>query len=335
MMQCFVRGALAAFALFAPTSALRAEVGEVGLTAQYGLSYLTFEVMKQRGLVEKQLASRGLADTKVKWITFSDGAVQNDALLSGQVHVAAGGIGAFVTLWDRTRTSLRVKAIAALATTPALLNVRDPAIKSIADLKSDQRIGLPGAKVSPQAITIQREAANRLGPKEWATFDKYTTNLSHPLAMQAMMGGQAEVIGHFATIPYSFMELKDPRVHTILDSYRVWGGKQTLIVAWCTGKFRDENPKTYEAVAAAIAEATDWINADKSAAAKLYLDASKDKIDLADVVAILNDPANEWSMTPHRIVPFAVFKHDIGTLKQAPADWKEMFFDTVHKLAGS
>ncbi len=336
MAHAFLRGALAALALsLLPTTALRAEVAEVGLTAQYGLSYLTFEVMKQRGLVEKQLAARGLADTKVKWVTFSDGAVQNDALLSGQVHVAAGGIGAFVTLWDRTRTSLRVKAIAALATTPALLNVRDPAIKSLADLKQDQRIGLPGAKVSPQAITIQREAANQLGQKEWAAFDRYTTNLSHPLAMQAMMGGQGEVIGHFATIPYSFMELKDPKVHTILDSYKVWGGKQTLIVAWCTGKFRDENPKTYDAVAAAIAEATDWINADKTAAAKLYLDASKDKIELTDVVAILNDPANEWSMTPHRLVPFAVFKHEIGTLKQAPADWKDMFFDTVHKLAGS
>ena len=332
-----VHTALAAVAftlVLAPYSPLRAEVAEVGLTGQYGLSYLTFEVMKQRGLVEKQLAARGLGETKVKWVTFSDGAVQNDALLSGQVHVAAGGIGAFVTLWDRTRTTLRVKAISALATTPALLNVRDPAVRSMADVKPDQRIGLPGAKVSPQAITIQREAANELGQQNWAAFDRYTTNLSHPLAMQAMIGG-GEVIGHFATIPYSFMELKDPKVHTILDSYKVWGGKQTLIVAWCTGKFRDDNPKTFDAVAAAIAEATDWINADKEAASRLYLDASKDKLDLADVVAILKDPANEWSMTPHRLMPFAVFKHEIGTLKQAPVSWKDMFFDTAHNLSGS
>lgn len=327
----------AMLALLAPLAARDAvaEVAEVGLTQQYGMSYLTFEVMKQKKLVEKHLAANGLPATTVKWITFSDGAVQNDALLSGQVHVAAGGIGAFVTLWDRTRNSLRVKAISAISSTPALLNVRDPAVKSLADIKPDQRIGLPGAKVSPQAITIQKAAATTLGAANWAAYDRLTSNLSHPLAMQAMMSGVGEVIGHFATIPYSFMELKDPKVHTILSSYDVWGGKQTLIVAWCTGKFRDENPKTFAAVLAAIREATDWINANPEDAAKLYLEASKDRIDLADVVAMLKDPQNQWTMTPQNMQPFAVFKHEIGTIKQAPASWKDMFFDDVHALPGS
>ena len=246
-----------------------AEVAELVLTRQYGLSYLTFEVMREKGLVEKQLAAAGLGATKVNWTTLSDGAVQNDALLSGTVHVAAGGIGAFVTLWDKTRGSLDVKAISALASTPALLNVRDDKVKTIADLKDDKRVGVPGAKVSPQAITLQYAAAKQLGEANYAAYDKYTVNLSHPLAMQAMMSGAGEVIGHFATVPYSFMELKDPKVHTILNSYDVWGGKQTLIVAWTTGKFAKENPKTFGAVVAAIREATDWINANKPAAAKL------------------------------------------------------------------
>lgn len=315
--------------------AARAEVSEVVLTRQYGLSYLTFEVMRDRKLVEKHLAANGLASTKVNWTTLSDGAVQNDALLSGTVHVAAGGIGAFVTLWDKTRTSLDVRAISALASTPALLNVRDPAIKSVADLSENKRIGVPGAKVSPQAITLQYAAAKKLGDAQYAAYDKYTVNMSHPLAMQAMMSGAGEVVGHFATIPFSFMELRDPKVHTILNSYDVWGGKQTLIVAWATGKFAKENPKTFAAVAAAIKEATDWINANKPEAAKLYVEASKAKVNYDDILSMLKDPLNEFTMTPQRMMEFVTFKHKIGTMKNLPASWKDMFFDTAAGLQGS
>ncbi len=325
---------LAAACLVAASPAF-AEVSELVLTRQYGLSYLTFEVMREKALVEKQLAAAGLPATKVNWSTLSDGAVQNDALLSGTVHVAAGGIGAFVTLWDKTRGSLDVKAISALASTPALLNVRDDKVKSIADLKDDRRVGVPGAKVSPQAITLQYAAAKQLGDANYAAYDKYTVNLSHPLAMQAMMSGAGEVIGHFATVPYSFMELKDPKVHTILNSYDVWGGKQTLIVAWTTGKFAKENPKTFGAVVAAIREATEWINANRPAAAKLYLEASKDKIAEEDVLAMLNDPQNELTLTPQNMMKFVAFKHQIGTMKNLPTSWKDLFFDVVHNLPGS
>lgn len=325
---------LAAACLVAASPAF-AEVSELVLTRQYGLSYLTFEVMREKALVEKQLAAAGLPATKVNWSTLSDGAVQNDALLSGTVHVAAGGIGAFVTLWDKTRGSLDVKAISALASTPALLNVRDDKVKSIADLKDDRRVGVPGAKVSPQAITLQYAAAKQLGDANYAAYDKYTVNLSHPLAMQAMMSGAGEVIGHFATVPYSFMELKDPKVHTILNSYDVWGGKQTLIVAWTTGKFAKENPKTFGAVVAAIREATEWINANRPAAAKLYLEASKDKIAEEDVLDMLNDPQNELTLTPQNMMKFVAFKHQIGTMKNLPTSWKDLFFDVVHNLPGS
>jgi NitT/TauT family transport system substrate-binding protein len=325
----------AACALGSLAGAARAEVAELVLTRQYGLSYLTFETMREKRLVEKQLAAVGLPDTKVNWTTLSDGAAQNDGLLSGSLHVAGGGTGAFVTLWDKTRGSLDVKAISALASTPAVLNVRDDKVKSIADLGETKRIGLPGAKVSPQAITLQYAAAKALGAANYAAYDKYTTNLSHPLALQAMMSGAGEVIGHFATPPYSFIELKDPKVRTILNSYDVWCGKQTLIVAWTTGKFARENPKTFKAVAAAIKEATDWINANKQAAARLYLDASKDKLAEEDVLAMLNDPQNEFTMTPQNLMKFVAFKHQIGTMKNLPASWKDMFFETVHDLPGS
>ena len=57
----------------------------------------------------------------------------NDALLSGNLHIASGGVPPFITLWARTRGNLDVKAVAALNAMPLLLNTRNPRIKTIRD----------------------------------------------------------------------------------------------------------------------------------------------------------------------------------------------------------
>jgi NitT/TauT family transport system substrate-binding protein len=323
-----------ALALAAAAGTARAEVTELRIARQYGLPYLQFMVMEEHHLIEKQAAKTGTAPS-VTWATLSDGTAVNDGILSGDIHLAAGGIGAFVTLWDKTHGGLGVKAMGALNSMPAVLTTRDASVKTVADFRPDQRLALPGVKVSPQAVTLQYEAAKLYGRENYQKFDPLTVNLPHPMAMQAMMSGSDQIVAHFATPPYSYYELKDKRVHAVLDSYDVWGGMQTLIVAWTTSKFRKENPKTYDAIVAALEEATAWINADKKAAAQLYLAVSKDKADPADILAILDDPKNEYTTTPKNIMRFAAFKHDIGTLKNLPKSWKELFFENVQDRAGS
>ena len=63
----------------------------------------------------------------------------------------------------------------------------------------------------------------------------------------------------------------------MLNSYDVLGGPATFNVVWTTSKFRDENPKLYDAFVKALDEATAQINRDKRAAAEAYLRISKDK----------------------------------------------------------
>ena len=90
----------------------------------------------------------------ITWSTFADGTVASDAILSGNLDFAAGGLGSFVTLWDRTRGLLAVKGVAALNSMPMLLNTRNPNIKSIRDLTDQDRIAIAGVKVSSQATTL-------------------------------------------------------------------------------------------------------------------------------------------------------------------------------------
>ena len=54
----------------------RAEVKEVRLAKQYGLSYLSLIVMEEQKLIEKHAKKAGLGDIKVSWSTFSSGSVE-------------------------------------------------------------------------------------------------------------------------------------------------------------------------------------------------------------------------------------------------------------------
>jgi len=313
-----------------------AEGTTVRLARQYGIGYLQIMVMEHDRLIEKHARTQGLSDVTVTWNTFGDGTVANDAMISGDLDVVAGGLGSFLTLWDRTRGTLAVRGVGALNSMPMLLNTRNPNVKSLKDLTEQDRIALAGVKVSSQAVTLQRAAAQLYGDANWAKLDPLTVNMPHPTAMQALLLGKGEVNAHFASVPYQSEELKRPGIRTILNSYDVWGGPQTFILAWTTSRFREQNPKLYAAVLAALVEATDTINADKRRAATIYLTMTADKsMTVDDLVRLLADPQVRFTLTPENVVKFVAFRVAIGTIRTMPGSWKDLFFSDIHHLIGS
>ena len=335
MKHSVFRGMQLALVLLAGLHPAFAEVGEVHVAKQYGVGYLPIMVMQDHQLIEKHAKALGLGDIRVTWNTLTDGTAMNDALLSGSLDLASGGIGSFVVLWARTLDTLKVKSLGALDSMPAYLNTTNPNIHSVKDFTPRDRISLPGVKVSPQAITLQRAAAQAFGAQNYAKLDPLTVNMSHPVGMQALLSGASEITAHFTSPPFQYEELKHPGVHTVLSTYDVWGGPQTFICAWTTTKFKEANPKTYQAMVAALGEAIDWINHDKRGAAALYVRMTKSKDSVDDIQKILEDPLVEYTLTPKNVVKFVEFKNEIGTLKAKPASWKDMFFENVHDLPGS
>ena len=63
------------------TSTLLAEVKEIVVSKQYGISYLSLIVLEEQKLIEKYAKEDGLGDIKVNWATFGGGSIANDALL--------------------------------------------------------------------------------------------------------------------------------------------------------------------------------------------------------------------------------------------------------------
>ncbi len=324
---------VASFALLSGAMA-RAEMSEIKVAQQYGISYLPLMLMEERKLIEKHAKAAGL-DVKVGWAKFAGGNVMNDAMLSNSLQFASGGVAPLVTLWARTKGNADVKAVAAMNSMPLYLNTRNPAVKTIRDFTDKDKIALPAVKVSIQAITLQMAAEKAFGEGQQNKLDHLTVSMSHPDAQTALLSGASEITAHFSSPPFQYQQLEKPGIHTVLNSYDVLGGPATFNLVWTTSKFRNDNPKLYDAFVKALDEAIASINADKRGAAEAYLRISKDKKDkVDDILKMLNDPGIRYTTTPESVMKYVNFMLKTGSIKVKPDSWKDLFFPNAHNLQG-
>jgi len=325
--------AFASLVALAAAPAARAEQAEIRIAKQYGLGYLPLVILEDQRLIEKRAAAAGLGDVKVSWVTLSGGPASSDALLSKSVDYIATGVAPLVLLWARTGGA--VKGVSALDAVPVYLNTTNPAVKTVRDFGEKDRIAVPAVKVSIQAVVLQLAAAKAFGDAGFARLDPLTVALKHPDAAVALLSGSGAISAHAASPPYVAQELADHRVRTVLNSFELLGGPHTFNVLSSTQAFADANPRTFAVVYAALAEAIDWIRANRRAAAELYVRAARSKEPVEAILAQIEDPAVSFTTTPQRIGTFADFLAKIGTIPARPASWKDLFFPTVHAQPGS
>ncbi len=309
------------------------ETRELRIAKQFGISYLPITVLEERKLIEKHVKAAGLGDIKVEWSRLSAGAPMNDALISGNLDFASGGVGPLVTIWARTKGNMNVKGVSAINSMPLYLNTINPAVKTVKDFTDKDRIALPAVKVSIQAVTLQMASEKLLGKHD--ALDRLTVSMSHPDGMSAMMSGRSEITGQFSSAPFQYQQLEDQRVNRVLSSYEVLGGPATFNTIWTTSAFHDKNPKTYKAFLAALEEAMTMINGNKKEIAELWIKAENSKLPQAFVEKILNDPENVFTTTPQNVMKYAEFMHKVGSIKEKPAAWSELFFPEIHGKQGS
>jgi len=322
------------FALGVPGVAC-AEVSEVKIATQYGIGYLPLTIMKHDKLIEKSLARAGLGDTKVAWVKLGAGAAANDAILSGSLDFASGGTGPAFILWDKTRGSIDVRGVAALSSMPNLLVTRNPAVKTLRDFTDQDRIAMAGAGSSVQTIYLHMAAAKEWGIDNYKKLNPLMVNLAHPDGLTALLSGGGAVTAQFTSPPFQYYALAKPGIHTVLNSYDVMGGPNTFLMVWASNRFRTANPKTYKAVLDALREATDSINADKKRAAEIYVQEGGNAERVDAILPMMQDPQVSYTLVPERVLPFARFMHQVGTLKNDPGSWQDLFFPEIHSLPGS
>lgn len=312
------------------------EASEIRLAKQFSMGYVQFNVLEHEKLIEKHARALGLGDVKVTWATFNGPDAMNTALLADQVDVVAGGVPGLVTLWAKTAgTPQEVRGISALSSQPFLLNTRNPNVKTIRDYTDADRIAVPAVGVSVQAVTLQMACAQTFGKESYNKLDKQTVSMSPPDATVALLSGTGTITSAFSVPPFQQQQLQNPAIHTVLNSFDVLGGSHSFTVAWTSRKFHDANPKLYRALVDALAEATKVLNADKRAAAALWIQDSKSKLPLDMVYSVLAGPQVKWTLVPENTMKYASFMKDVGTIKTAPASWKDLFFPEIQGEPGS
>ena len=333
------RAALAVLAILAMISTesggAHAEVSEVRISKGFGITYLPLYVAEADKLVEKHAKAAGLGDVKVNWLLI-DGAVQvNDGMLTGVMDVASVGIPAFLTLWSRVKdTPQEVQAVAGLSGPPMYLNTVNPAVKTLADFSEKDRIAVTGVKTGLGAVVLQMIVAKQFGADQFARLDPLTVGLLHPDAYQAILSGKTEVTTHFASPPFSVLELKIPGVRRVVSSAEALGNMH-LMTAFTSRKFADANPKLTAALLAAIDEANDIIAKDKPRAATSYVKTSTVKITEAEVVEMIQADEMNFMATPRGFMQIVDFMHRVGSIKKRPEDWKGLFIPAMHGRQGS
>jgi sulfonate transport system substrate-binding protein len=327
-------GLVPGLVLWLATATANAEVSELKITKQPGLLFAPMLLMEHDKLVEKHAAQAGVPELKASWLTIMSGGANNDALLSGSVHITTSGVTNMLLLWSKTNGD--VKAIIGVSGLPFKLVTRNPNIKTIKDYGPNDRIAVPTVRQSIQAITLgialqkaygDDKANERLVPNQ--------VQMGHPDALTALLNPQHEVTSHFASSPFQEIELKNPGVHVVLESREALGGDGHVALAYGTTRFYEENPKTVQAFFAAYQEAVSMIRKDPKGAAESYLSMVKERASAEEIVQLLMQRGAIYQAEPVRTMVYAEYMAKAGFIKPIPKSWKDYFFPLLHDREGS
>jgi NitT/TauT family transport system substrate-binding protein len=183
---------------------------------------------------------------------------------------------------------------------------------------------------------MQMYASKKYGAAEATRFDKYTVSMTHPDGVVALVSGSGAITAHFTSPPFHQREIEDPRVHTVMNSDDVMGGSTTFTMVSTTSAFREKNPTAYAAVLAAIGEANELIIKDKKMAAQLLVaSGGGGGLSAEKLEKMLQSAEIQFTTTPENTLKYAEFMHSIGSLKNRPTSWKDLFFPEIHGAPGS
>lgn len=310
-----------------------AETERLRIAQQFGIAYLPLIVSNEKGYIEEEARKLGIKPPAIEWLRLSGAAAMNEALISGSLDFATAGITPMILTWDKTRTTAKIIGIAALGSMANVLTTNNPNIKTIADFTARDRIALPSVKVGFQPILLQMAA-----DKAFSQFDKLddlTVSMPHPDATAALLSGKSEITAHFTSPPFVQQQLASGKVTAVLNSFDILGGPHTFNVVYSTTKFTTENPKTVEAFVRGLDRANAWITDNPKAAAELYIKAENSKLAPDFIEAIIRDPNVRFTTAPEGAKKFADFEAKVGLIKQAPAQWQDMFWPGLRNKPGT
>jgi len=316
-----LRSFIAAAALWtAVTPALAQDQVRIGLG--YGFAFLPLYVCQDLKLVEKQAKAAHL-DVAAKFQHFANSSELHAALAAGQIDVAPFGTAPLLAGAVQAKESGRqILAVSGITSLPLTLLSNQADERSIADLKSSDRIAVP-TLTSPQMYLLQMQSEKTFGK-----FDRLRNQivvLSHPQAIAALADNNGQATAYFSSPPFTQIALRAANVHAILSSSDVINGKSSFLILGALRSYVSAQPQVAELVSKAIDEAARLIGGDPKRAAQIYLTREPSAaLNSAAVEAIIRETEGEFGSPVYGVQATADFMVRIGELKGSLRSWKDI-----------
>jgi NitT/TauT family transport system substrate-binding protein len=301
----------------APTRA--AEQVRIGIG--FGLGFLPAYICEDQKLVEKYAKALHV-DVKASYPRLVGAGPMQEALAARAIDAAPFGVAPLLAAWQSSKGAQQILAISGMTTLPLVLLGNRPQLRSLADLRAADRIAVP-ILTSPQMYFLEMQSEKTFGAYDRLRGDIVVLPPSDAAA--ALIAGTEDIAAYFSSPPFTEIALKDPKIHRMLSSEDIIGGKASLLLIAATKGYSEAHAKIIEAIEKAMDEAARLIHDDPNRAARIYLAHEPSKaLDAPAVGAVLKDNKDEFGSTVHGIEAFADFMARHGELKAPPKSWQDV-----------
>jgi len=309
-----------AMAQTAPAPARASEQVRIGIG--FGLAFLPVYICEDLKLVEKH-AKEAHLDVRASYVRLLGAGPMEDAVASGAIDIAPYGIAPLLKAWEEAKDPRRqILAVSGMTTLPLVLLSAQANVHTIADLLPDDRIAMPTLS-SPQMYFLEMQSEKDFG--QYDRLRRQVDSMSPSDALAGLIGGTGPVKADFSSPPFTQIALKDGRIHPILRSQDVIGGKASFLILGARRAYIAAHAKIAEAIDKAMDDAARLIHDDPARAARIYLTHEPSKaLDAAGIAAVLKDNQDEFGSAVQGAQTFADFMSRHGELKAPPKSWKDI-----------
>ncbi len=287
---------------------------------QPGMGYAPLIIMKSQRTLERRYPGM-----QIEWRVLPSGTAITNGVIAGQIQVGAMGTGPFLVGYAR---GIDWKMIAPLNEADLWLMVKDPSIRTLADLRG-KRIATP-TNTSIQAVVLRKMAEVRLGSSK--ALDSGLLAMDHPDGMQALLAGQIDA--HFTSPPFQFQE-KEPR------------RARTRTVVWLLRRPHLPRSRAHVEVLRRVHAFSNQLYRDIAAAIKLIRTNPQKAATILQQDAggnptwrqfkqWIGNAAINYTTRPRGLMRTATFMNRTGQLPgRMPSSWTDLVFPPVVPTKGS
>ena len=288
----------------------------------YGLAFLPIYICQDEKLIEKRGKEAHL-DIKVDFQRFVSANDAQSALASGAINVAPFGIAPLLAAWEENRGKPgQVFAVSGMTSLPLTLLSNRPDVASLGDVGPSDQIAMP-TLTAPQMYLLELQSEKSFN--RYDQLKRQVVALPHAEAINDLVEGTAQVKAYFASPPYAELALRDAKVHAVLTSAQVMGGKSSFLVLGATKAYLDAAPLAADVIVKAMDDAARLIHDDPRRAAQIYLTHEpSDVMNGAAMEAVIREIKDEFGSAVYGVKTVADFMGRHGELKAVPQSWKDV-----------